>query len=236
MGATAANQQAQAAKDAMGVWGPIWQQNQDNFNPYIKAGQGVLPTLQDLVQRGPNQLRPQDIASDPGYQFQLQEGLKALERSAAAKGSLSSGGTLKGLTDYAGGLASTQYQNAWNRNMQAYQLKQQGLSGLAGLGLGAAGTLGQFGNDYGTAMSNLYGAKGNAQAAGTTAIGNGAAGAVRSLGNIATLGAGGGLGALGGMFGGGGGGASTGYVGGMGGIPTQGPSFNLPPLTLGGMG
>ncbi len=215
-GYTAAQQQQENIKKAMDTWGPIWQQQQNNFNPYINAGTGALGTLSELARTGPQQLRPQDVANDPGYQFQLQQGQQALQRSAAAKGMLNSGATLKGLDRYSQGLAATGYQNAWNRNQTAYRNRFGNLSGLAGMGLGAAGTLGSFGNSYGEAMSNLYGAKGNAQAAGTVALTNGASGAVRDIGNFATMGAGGmgGGGGLLGMLGGGGGGGGGGQYAG----------------------
>jgi hypothetical protein len=52
---------------------------------------------------------------DPGYQFRLDEGQKALEGSAAAGGNLLSGSTLKALTNYGQNAASQEYQNAFNR-------------------------------------------------------------------------------------------------------------------------
>ncbi len=217
----ASNQQQGAADKAMDVWKPIWQQQQDNFNPFVEAGTGALGSLTDLARTGPQQLRPQDVANDPGYQFQLEQGMKALQRSAAAKGTLNSGGTLKGLADYSGGLAATQYQNAWNRNQQAYQQRFGDLGTLANMGMGAANSLGTFGNNYGTAMANLYGAKGNAQAAGTMGVTNAMGQVVKDVGNYFTMG-------MGGMMGGGGGGGGGmggmlgGLFGGGGGIPTQG--------------
>ena len=81
---------------------------------------------------------------DPGYQFRLSEGSKALERAAAARGSLQGGGTLKALTRYSQGEASQEYQNAFNRSLQGFQANQtarqqrfSNLSGLAGMGYNA---------------------------------------------------------------------------------------------------
>ena len=61
------------------------------------------------------------LAEDPGYQFRLDEGRKALERSAAAQGTLRSGATLKGLMDYGQNTASQEYQRAYNRRLKEYQ-------------------------------------------------------------------------------------------------------------------
>jgi hypothetical protein len=63
---------------------------------------------------------PTNLTDDPGYNFRLQEGMKALQNSAAAKGGLLTGGTAKALNDYAGGSASQEYQNTYNRALQNY--------------------------------------------------------------------------------------------------------------------
>jgi hypothetical protein len=66
-----------------------------------------------------------DVGNDPGYQFRVKEGQDALERSAAAKGTLLTGGTLKDLESYAQNLASTEYDKMYDRAVQQYQLKYQ---------------------------------------------------------------------------------------------------------------
>jgi hypothetical protein len=66
-----------------------------------------------------------DVGNDPGYQFRVKEGQDALERSAAAKGTLLTGGTLKDLESYAQDLASTEYDKMYDRAVQQYQLKYQ---------------------------------------------------------------------------------------------------------------
>ncbi len=57
----------------------------------------------------------QDYQADPGYQFRLDQGNKALNNSAAARGSLLSGATLKAIADYNSGAASQEYGAAQNR-------------------------------------------------------------------------------------------------------------------------
>jgi HPt (histidine-containing phosphotransfer) domain-containing protein len=61
-----------------------------------------------------------DMTIDPGYQFRLNQGLQALQNSAAARGGLLSGGTAKAINDYAGGSASQEYGNVYNRALQNY--------------------------------------------------------------------------------------------------------------------
>lgn len=63
----------------------------------------------------------EELQATPGYQFQLQQGLQSVNNSAAAKGSLMSGRTMKELNNYAQGVASTGFADAWSRGQQAYQ-------------------------------------------------------------------------------------------------------------------
>lgn len=110
-----------------------------------KEDPGYTPMVQTLEQ----------LQATPGYQFQLQQGQQSALNSAAARGGLLSGGTLKSLERFGQGLASTSYNDAWQRAQTAYQnafarnTTQQSnlfarLSGVAGQGLnavqGATGT------------------------------------------------------------------------------------------------
>ncbi len=68
---------------------------------------------------------PSQIAQDPAYQFQLGQGTQAINRSAAARGTLLTGGTLKSLDQYGQGLASTFNDKYYARDLGEYQLAQQ---------------------------------------------------------------------------------------------------------------
>jgi len=107
------------------------------------------------------------LEQSPGFQFRLGEGLKALEKSAAARGTLLTGGTAKGLERYAQDYASNEYQNRYNQ-----------LLGLGQLGLNAAGQQGALGSQYAGQAGGLLAGQagaigdwltgaGNARAAGT---------------------------------------------------------------------
>jgi len=67
---------------------------------------------------------PWDFFNDKGYQFALKEGKDAAENSAAARGSLLSGNTLKELSDRATGTASQFYGDAYNRWMGNKQFSE----------------------------------------------------------------------------------------------------------------
>jgi hypothetical protein len=116
--------------------------------------------------------------ADPGYAFRMSEGMKALERSAAARGGLLSGSNLKNTQRFGQDLASQEYQNAFNR----YQAERTGTlnpyASLAGVAQSSANTLGTQAGQYGNAVaSNIMGA-GNAQASGYMGQANAIAGGV----------------------------------------------------------
>ena len=75
---------------------------------------------------GLNGMSPTDyLRNTPGYQFALQQGLQGVERSAAGRGTLLTGGTLKALQQYGTGLADQTYGNAWQRFFDLTKLGQQ---------------------------------------------------------------------------------------------------------------
>lgn len=116
------------------------------------------------------------IAATPGYQFRLGEGLRAVERSAAARGILGSGATLKGLQRYGEGLASQEYGDFANR-----------LASLIGLGQTAATTAGgwgqQTGSNIGQNLANIGASRGSSYANQGNIWGNAIGGAANSFAN-----------------------------------------------------
>ena len=102
----------------------------------------------------------EELQATPGYQFQLEQGLQGVNRSAAARGGLLSGANLKAINNYAQGQAATGYQAAWDRAQQAYanafgrnQQKFQNLQSMAVNGQSAAGAQGQAALSVGQGMA-----------------------------------------------------------------------------------
>jgi hypothetical protein len=62
------------------------------------------------------------VFNDPGYQFRKAEGERALQASAAARGTLLTGGTLQDLERYSQGLAAQEYGAAYDRELGEYQM------------------------------------------------------------------------------------------------------------------
>ena len=127
----------------------------------------------------------EQFQQDPGYAFRQAEGMKALERSAAARGGLLSGGTLKGIQRFGQDLASQEYGNAFNRYQVERAARLNPLQSLMGSGQSSANTLtgaaGQLGQ--GQAQSQL--AAGQARASGYVGSANALGGALGSIGQAA---------------------------------------------------
>ena len=113
-----------------------------------------------------------DYQADPGYAFRLQEGLKGLDRQAAARGGLISGAALKAASDFAGKQASAEYQNAYNRYNQNRGMRYDMLTGQQGVGANAVNALGGAARNYATqGGENIVGAA-NARASQYAPIAN----------------------------------------------------------------
>lgn len=67
----------------------------------------------------------EEALNDPSYQFRTQQGNDALQRWAAAKGTLNDSGTAHALVDYGQQAASQEYQNIWNRDYNAWSGNRQ---------------------------------------------------------------------------------------------------------------
>jgi hypothetical protein len=195
----AAEIQAQSAREAQALQERMYNQQRQDYQPWRDAGSNAIGKMQDAdFQRD---FTMADYQADPGYAFRMQEGQKALERSAAARGGLQSGGTLKALTRYSQGAASEEYQNAYNRFNADRDRRFGRLSQISGQGLQAAGgTAGAAQNYANQGGEHIVGA-GNAMAAGELGAAKSWSGA---LSGIANVGAGIATGGLSGIGGGGG--------------------------------
>lgn len=130
------------------------------YTPYQTVGVDAINQLAKLY--GPTGEYTQmptlaQLQMDPSYAFREQQGMKALQQSAAARGGLLSGSTLKGIQQYGQDLASTEYGNAYNRFMANRLAATQALQGLGGAGLTAAGGIGNLAGG----QANVY--RGTAQ-------------------------------------------------------------------------
>lgn len=166
--------QARATEEANATQRYMYDQTRADLSPFREIG---TSRLSDLV--NPDFQRDftmADFQRDPGYQFRLQEGMKALEGSAAARGMLNSGATLKALTRYGQDFAANEYQNAYNRFNADRDRRFGRLNTLANIGLQAAGQQINANSDYANQVSANQMAMANANAAAHIAQANRQAG------------------------------------------------------------
>ena len=133
--------------------GPPKYPNQNVPNPAIASG-GVRENPGG-VEGGYN------FMTDPGYGFRYDEGMRALETGAAARGGLLSGGFAKKAIRYGQGMASDEYSNVYNR-----------IASIAGIGQTAGTTSGNAALMAGANMGTAAAQGGYARASGYQAAGN----------------------------------------------------------------
>lgn len=196
----AADAQKEAAQQGNALLAQQYQQNSSNLAPWMQGGARSFDTVNHLTGNyaggdpltspltSPFAPTMEQLAKTPGYQFTLDQGLKATQNSYAAKGLGSSGAAMKGAADYAGGLASNtyqqQFQNYWNQNKSIYDM----LTGQSTAGLQAAGALASGGNALAQGQSNNLVGAGNAQAASYNAMGSAFGNAAQSVAGYGMLG------------------------------------------------
>jgi hypothetical protein len=174
---SAAETQAESAREANALLYKMYQEQKGLQEPFRGAGITAQNRLLDLLGLSQNRgaegfgkygrdFAMSDFQQDPGYAFRLAEGQKTLDRQAAARGGLISGGALKAATRYGQEMGSQEYQNAFNRYQTNRANQLQPLGSLLSSGQAAASNQAAAAGNYGTqAGGNITGA-GAATAAG----------------------------------------------------------------------
>lgn len=147
----AARAQQNAANAAIDQTEQNYQRTANNLTPYINAGNSAIGTIGAL-----NNGNFASFHADPGYQFAFDQGLQGLDRSAAARGSLYSGGHSADVINYAQGMADQQYGNYYSRLMQTAGLGQNAASNLGSVGTGNAASIGGYLQNSANAQANGY--------------------------------------------------------------------------------
>ena len=152
-----------------------------DYAPYLAAGTTAVNRLGAGVATGGGEfgaVTPFDFRydqnTDPGYGFRFSEGMKGLERGAAARGGLLSGATLKGITRYGQDMGSQEYQNAFNRYTTGFNANTGERNQLYNRLAGVAGTGQTAVNQIGAQGANMAGNIGNAYMTSAANTGNAA--------------------------------------------------------------
>jgi hypothetical protein len=197
---TAAQAELQGQREAIEAQREFFNITRDDLAPYRRAGARALTQLGARTEGGREFNRPYTLAdfqADPGYQFRLEEGQRALDRSAASRGGLLSGRAVREGIRYGEGVASDEYDRAFNRLQADRQNRFNRLAAVAGIGQASTAQSAQLAQQTGANLSDLalqggqirasgYANRANALAAGQVAQANIINSGVSNLSNLAS--------------------------------------------------
>jgi len=152
---TSAQATTQAADTSAAAQREMFERQVELQEPWRQAGISALNKLAPLAEQY-TPFGTQQFQADPGYAFRLSEGMKALDRSAAARGNLLSGATLRGAQRFGQDLASQEYMNAFNRYQAERAARLGPLQSLAGVGQTSAQALGAQAGMLGANLGQNY--------------------------------------------------------------------------------
>ena len=169
----AAKAQEDAANKAAQTQLTMYNNTKESLAPFTNTGQSAITQLASLfglntngsggTSTGPNaQAATEALSQLPGYQFGMDQGQQALDRSAASRGQLLSGAQLEDAQKFGQGYAQ---QQGW----QPYVTQ---LNSIAGLGENAGAQVGNAGTTAAANAGQYQLGAGQAQAAGIAQQGN----------------------------------------------------------------
>jgi hypothetical protein len=205
------SQASKSAKDAANLQQQQYQTTRGDLSPYFTPGIRAYGNALTLAESGPNgpngpdyigqaaanvplQMTQAELEQTPGYQFTRDQGLKATQSAAAARGLGVSGAAMKGAAEYATGLANKTYQDQFNIAQQRFNdylnlnTGQQGnvqnqfsrLNALATIGENAAAQSGTAGTSAAATAGNYINQGGLASAAGVQGVNSAITGAANN--------------------------------------------------------
>jgi hypothetical protein len=182
---SAADAQAASAAQSDATQRYIFDTQRADAAPYRAAGTNALADIVAGLKPGgqfnrnftQNDLNS-DLVYQNGLQFGLDEGIKGVNRQAAATGNLLSGATLKALTRYGNDYATTKTGDAYNRWKNNADTQFNRNASVAGLGQTANSQVAQAAQNFGNNVSATAQGLGNARAASAIGQSNAWTGAI----------------------------------------------------------
>jgi hypothetical protein len=162
---TAGNAVINSENQAMQVTQGNYNANSPNYKPFIQNGTEANNELgQETGQNGSlgRAFTQADFHASPSYQFDMQQGLNAINNSNSVRGGSLSGGTQKAMSNYGEQQANNGFQQAQQNFVNNQNQNYQQLTGLSQQGLAATQGLGALGAGYATSMGNEINAQGQA--------------------------------------------------------------------------
>lgn len=150
----AASAQAGASQASIDEQRRQFDLNRADLAPFREQGVNALNQFAGSV-LGP-------LEETPGFRFQLDQGVNALERGAAARGKLLSGQQQKALTQFGQGLGSLEANNYLNRLASLAGVGQSATNTGAALGSNTAANIGNALTDAGAARASGFVGRSNA--------------------------------------------------------------------------
>lgn len=127
----AADTQSAAARQASADTLARYYQTRNDLLPFLLGGQGAQTQIQAMTGTGEGgnpltapytrAFTAADLENTPGYQFTLDQGLKAVQNSYASRGLGTSGAAQKGAARYATGLAQSTYNQQLENDLKQRQ-------------------------------------------------------------------------------------------------------------------
>ncbi len=124
--------QTKALKQGIGTLEEGYEAAGEQVMPWREAGAQALEQLTQMTMAGPG-----EITEDPGYKFEVEQGMKGLQRYASARGQLGSGAQKKRIVEFGQGLASTRVSDFLDR----YRQRLGDFKSLSDTGFSAAGQI-----------------------------------------------------------------------------------------------
>jgi hypothetical protein len=178
--------QAAAAATAIAEQRRQYDQNREDLAPYRTAGSTAIGQLSAGTVNGGDFNRDftlDDFVKDPGYQFRMNEGSRALQGANAATLGVQNGRTMRELTRYGQDYGSGEYSNAYNRFNADRNTRFNRLATIAGVGQTATNTGVAAGTANSNSVADLTLDRANAQAAGRVGQANAYGQGLESLAN-----------------------------------------------------
>jgi len=167
----AARAQSNAAAQDLALRKQMYEEQVARAQPFLQAGQGGVNRLSELLGVGGDTgaagygslggpFTMETFQKDPFYQYSLGQGIKDLERTAASRGGLLSGATIRGYK----GVQGKEYENAFNRYYTGRANTLAPYMSLGQLGSTTLGNLSGASQNYAGGASGAYGTMGAARA------------------------------------------------------------------------
>lgn len=142
-----------------------YDQTREDFAPARNLGNAAISDINRLYGRSTNEDGTVTSGGapnmgvffqSPDYQFNLQQGQQAIDRSLASRGRALSGAGVKAGARYASGLASSEYGNFYNRLASQAGLGQAATGSTAAAGANAANNIGAAYMQNGANRASAY--------------------------------------------------------------------------------